>query len=565
MREFLQQNRLMPFGVFFAPETAGWHDGEKVHVSFDHLNKDAVFYHEQAHETVFLKTADGLLLSVLFKVLDSRSPVDAKVIRRVEVTAAKMVEASLRAHEITATYIGLKMLSPEDALATQKLLPLEYKKYYEAASKIIDKYFGSTFFQVVVFSTVAHFAFGSMLFEAFVSQNWPRYTKLKPEYQPNYRLDKLLRYLGNGKINELRAVLDATADAFFETNKFERWNLDSENDWPTGQAQGHMLDRILAKSVETWLAQQNLFPYLSGERKKEALVRLNSRCEKFGFQYDIREKILSEIHAEDLILPMDINRFFDMFSDGDAIAAAVRQAGSLVSNSRVLQLPHLPNHLLEIILGVKDAQELIVVGADPYNSEANWTVLVRAPSIQHTNCTVGEHGYLGVQASLDDIVGWLNSLETGEWVGSEPTLFVLSYGSKNEKANHVEHISWRWHDRTVFCPLNNWSGLVDIALSMGSIEVTQVMLHIRENDAMDDSTDETIMVLNIARGEQLPGKYTIRSFSKNANLGMFVLHNNWEKQAAFISLSTEDARDVGFDITSAATAFGCIMAFWSFF
>ncbi len=100
---------------------------------------------------------------------------------------------------------------------------------------------------------------------------------------------------------------------------------------------------------------------------------------------------------------------------------------------------------------------------------------------------------------------------------------------------------------------------------MGSIEVTQVMLHIRENDAMDDSTDETIMVLNIARGEQLPGKYTIRSFSKNANLGMFVLHNNWEKQAAFISLSTEDARDVGFDITSAATAFGCIMAFWSFF
>lgn len=565
MREFLRQNRLVPFGRFFAPEVAGWHDGQKAHIDYEHLKKDAVFHHEQAHETVFLKTADGLLLSVLFRVLDSDAKIAVNVIHRLERTANVMFEASHRAHEIVATYIGLKMLTPEEALVTEQSLPREYRKYYEAASKVIDPYFGSTYLQVAVFSTIAHFAFGSMFIEAFSSQRWPRYTKLKQEYQPNYRLDKLLCYLAEGKIVELRAVLDATADTFFETTKFERWNLDSESDWPVAQVQGHMLDRALLKSVENWLAQQNLFPYLTGERKENVLVRLNSLCEKIGLKYKIIIKPSSEIQVADLKLPMDFKEFLDKFSDGDSIAAAIRQAGSLVSNSQILKIPHLQGNLLKLLLHVAEVQELIVVGADPYDSKAKWTILIRGPLIQHITCIIGGQGYLGVHASFEDISEWLRALEAGTWSGAEPTLFVLSCGSENEESDHSVLINWRWNDRTIFCPMGNWSGVVDLAISLGVVEATQVRLGVREKDAMDDPTEETVLFLNIIRGEPIPGKCFIRPFSKNANTAMLVLHNNWEKQPAYRSLSTEDARSAGFDIVSAATAFGCLMAFWSFF
>ncbi|MEO8642454.1 hypothetical protein [Pseudomonas sp.] len=568
MREFLSWNKFVPFGVFLAPKVAGWHDGQKSHIKYEFLSTDAVFYHEQAHETVFLNTADGLLLSVLFRVLNSGRSIDVKVIRRLKVTADVMFETSHRAHEIAATYIGLKMLTPSDALVAEQSLPLAYRKYYDAASKVIDKNFGSTFFQMVVFSTVAHFAFGSTFLEAFVTQSWPRYKKLKPEYQPNYRLDKILRYLASGKIIELREVLDATADTFFETKKIERWNLDSEDDWPSGKVEGHLLDRALAQSAKSWLEQQNFFPSLTGERKKYALVRLGSLCEKLGFSYKIRDSTPGKNQNVDPILPMDIKGFIDVFTDDDSIAAAERQAGSLVSNSQVLEIPRLPSQLLKLLLGLTGFQEVIVVGADPFNSIANWTILLRGPSVQHTTCIIGGLGYLGVQASYNDIREWLLAIEVGGWLGAEPTLFVLSAASTTDhdvNSNHSNLISSRWDDRTIFYPLRNWANFVDDAISLGNIETTQVVIKVREQDSMDDPTGEIILFLYLIRGEPIPAKCFIRPFNKNANTAMVLLHHKWEKQPTYRSLTTEEALSAGFDITSAATAFGCLMAFWSFF
>jgi len=149
-----------------------------------------VFHHEQAHETIYLKTSDGFLSCVLDRACEQEGVIDKRVVRRIRATSRTLYETSLVAHEITATYIGLKMLAPREAEVALQCLPSEYFDYYETASKVIDPYFCSTNLQVAVLSTMSHFSFGSLFFGKVFSENWPRYRKIHSEYQPTFRLKK---------------------------------------------------------------------------------------------------------------------------------------------------------------------------------------------------------------------------------------------------------------------------------------------------------------------------------------------------------------------------------------
>jgi len=100
-----------------------------------------VFHHEQAHETIYLKTSDGFLSCVLDRACEQEGVIDKRVVRRIRATSRTLYETSLVAHEITATYIGLKMLAPREAEVALQCLPSEYFDYYETASKVIDPYF----------------------------------------------------------------------------------------------------------------------------------------------------------------------------------------------------------------------------------------------------------------------------------------------------------------------------------------------------------------------------------------------------------------------------------------
>jgi len=81
------------------------------------------------------------LSCVLDRACEQEGVIDKRVVRRIRATSRTLYETSLVAHEITATYIGLKMLAPREAEVALQCLPSEYFDYYETASKVIDPYF----------------------------------------------------------------------------------------------------------------------------------------------------------------------------------------------------------------------------------------------------------------------------------------------------------------------------------------------------------------------------------------------------------------------------------------
>lgn len=562
------KRRTVPFRGVLAPQVAGWHDGQKATINLDFLNNDAVFHHEQAHEAIYLKTADGFLLSVLDLALEQGAKVDKRVARRIKITSQTLYESSVIAHEVAATYIGIKMLPVAEAEVAKGFLPPEYLRYYEAAEKVIDPHFGSTNLQVLVLSTVAHFSFGSFFLERFFSRNWPSYRKLRPEYQPNFRLETILKYLEKGKAQALRKAIDDAASDFFLSKKIEPWNLDAEDEWIRIPIAGHLLDLIICRTVEAWLVEQNIFEYLSGDRKVAALDSLTKKCLKIGLDYEFQPTNRQEFDGLDGLFSTDIKDFLDSYTDGESIAAARRQSATLVANAEVVSVPYLEVHEFSDLPFFLQAKKLVVVSADPYGENSFWSIVSFEVDASVCNVVIDNVPCFAVQSSYADVMQWLYLMDEGEWAGAEPELLVLSFGMIRRPEpydTYPRHISDRWHDRSVFYPVGDWASVMDTGIKLGAVAAADVCLYIREHGS-DGNVDELPAVfLKMIRGDSVLGNCIFRPISKNANRAMAVLQNKWEKQTSCKFISTAEAREAGFNVDGVVTAFGCLLAFWSFF
>ena len=566
MRAHLRDGRIQPFGALLAPRVAGWHDGEKSAIDFDFVNSGAVFHHEQAHETIFLKTPDGILLSVLYRLLDARPRVDLRLMRRVEATANAMFEASRVAHEVAATYLGLKMLSPVEAGIAERLLPPDYQRYYRTAADVVDPHFGSTYLQVAVLSAIAHFAFGSTLLAEFVARNWPRYAKLKREHQPNWRLDSLLTRLAEGKVSELRTTLDQTADAFFTHTGHRRWDLDAEDGWTAVPVAGHLLDLALAEAVEHWLTAQQWMPVLQGEPLGAALARLEALAASVSLPITIHR--VTTPAASDVQNPPDLT---ELVVQGESLAAARRQAASVIANPNTLSVPTLNGAAFLTHPDFTTAKSLVVLDADPYAPGAPWTVIASGLPTAKTNCLINGIPCLAAHLTHRDVVEWLNAIAYGDecgWQGVEPVLIVISLGGDARSVAERDHpgpLAPRWNERMACYLAGNWSTLMEAGARLGGVEATEIIVGIRPQDAMDDPAGEATIHLKIARGDAIPGKCAFRPFGRNASTAMTPLEAAWQARPEIRFLSTDDAESAGFDSDAVVTALGCIVAFWSFF
>lgn len=564
----IRKKRMAPFGALFAPQIAGWHDGQKATINFDFLNNDAVFHHEQAHETIYLKTADGFLFSVLDRIIEHGVKVDKRITRRIITTSKTLFDTSIVAHEIAATYIGLKMLTPAEAEIARRCLPPDYLEYYEAASQVIDPYFGSTNLQVLVLSTVAHFSFGSLFLEQYFCKNWPSYKKLRSEYQPTFRLQTILNYLAGGKVVSLRKAIDAAAEDFFQKRGLEPWDLDAEDEWIRIPIAAHLLDLVIARSVEVWLMEQNIFQYLTGDRKLSALTRLNKKCSELGFMYDLQPINRVSVDDFELMRSTDIKDFLDSYTDGESIVAAQRQSATLIQNGDAVKVPYLKLEEFTSLSLFLHAERLVIVAADPYDEEAAWTIVASGSHISNGNVVLDGVPHFAVQSSYADVMQWLYSMDEGGWLGVEPELLILSFGSVRGSALHdtyPRHISERWNERSVFYPVGDWASVIAAGVKSGGLAAAEICVYIKAQEITGDPDTLPAVFLKMIRGEQVPGNCIFRPFSRNANRAMAVLQNQWEKQTSYKVLSTTEARESGFDVAGVVTAFSCLMAFWTFF
>lgn len=550
---FLREGRLLAFASVLAPRVAGWHDGSKASIDFEFVNDAVVVRHEEAHETIFRKTPDGILLAVLLLLLDRDLTFDAAVRQRLTTTADTLFHASRVAHEIAATYIGIKTPAAEIGRQTLPLLPEEYRRYYYAAADVLDPHFRSSYLQVAVLSTLAHYAFGSMLLRRFSDDDMPAYTQLAKEETPNWRLTTLLKVLADGKVTALRdAVERAALDAIASVGA-QPWDLHSDEAWSTApQLAGHTADLAINARVVEWIEEQALMPYLHRDEAHRALQRLSEKANQLG----LRMTVGSNTPASAVELP---NTEWAPFINEETRAAAFLQAGSVTSNPAVLKSARWSRDELWNSAEITGAEQLIVLHPDPYAASGDWILIASGGRLRQSNCIINGLQAFAASVAATDFEPWLETLSRDEESPQSlvPALLILAYPT------YEGPLYTRWKDCTVHYLVGNWAKLIDTSLNIAEITSTVLEIGVRPAGEFEGSNVQASFHLRIAHGQNLLGP-TFRALGELASNATSPLDLSWESHPNYKLIGGDAARKV-FNYKAIAAAFGCIAAFWSFF
>jgi len=174
MNSYFGTGRLKPLASTAQGVVVGKHDGSRATLYVGSLDDPVVFYHEAAHEALFTTTIDGSILAVLWHAIDRLGITDARLLKDVSATARALMVSSRFAHEVVATYYGIKMVDDKPGALALAKLPRSYRTYFKTASEVIDPWFKSSFLQVRVILALGNFTFRSPFARRFFQDHSSR-------------------------------------------------------------------------------------------------------------------------------------------------------------------------------------------------------------------------------------------------------------------------------------------------------------------------------------------------------------------------------------------------------
>jgi hypothetical protein len=174
----------------------GWFDGTSVNY-IEQSNSPMVHFHETTHARIFQETPDGVILRILVLLLNNK----CESVPDLKELVVHLIENSRFAHEIAATYIGIKYLRTEqervEELAT---LPAEYRNYYNYFSKIVDPIAGSTHLQSAIAWSATFLIFSSPLITEIAEGGLNVGPLWDVDRTPSSRARKLRRWFKKGAL-----------------------------------------------------------------------------------------------------------------------------------------------------------------------------------------------------------------------------------------------------------------------------------------------------------------------------------------------------------------------------
>lgn len=571
MQIFIKNRRLRSFATLAAERVAGVHDGSRSTIHADFLSNEVVFHHEFGHETLFARTIDGNLLSVLWSVLDSPRTTDQVNLNAIAVTAQTLMDASCSAHEIFATYYGIKMVSPEEGMSALAELPDEYISYYRAAANVIDPYFKCTYLQVRLALTLAHHAFSSPFAQRFVADPWRAWHLLSEDETPNLRLQALLKYLGSGGIQLLRQAIFRYVDTFFAQERTAPWDIDNEEAWKSRPVEAYRLDLAMDEFLSKWLIEQAVVPVLPEESRKQCLETLKVAALRLGFKLQTVEAptIAGSVSLDPSTT--EAAQLAGLLKSNTAFwGHAHKQAASQIANPTIISpLHHLVGRALWEVDDYKHADELHVIAGDVSEEPQVWTVIRFGPADSSTNCEVNGRAGFAARFRQPEVIDWLNVMvnQNHGTLNSEPaTVVVLPYGHKQlagklwspDGTFDPGCVDGRINERVVMYAIGNWFELIQSALELGEVELTELVTEI-----VDAQGGRQPMLLKLARSPVIPGHCVMRAFGQNAAHFVRGLELRWSEQSGYKFLDSAEARTAGFDFSLIERAFNGVLACWS--
>lgn len=564
-------NRLAPFATAARGVVVGTHDGARATVHMGALDDQVVFHHEYGHEVLFGRTIDGGLLAVLWQAIDRPTGLAKERLSDLTTTAETLVARSRFAHEVFATYYGIKMVDPASGLAALPLLPVEYRNYFKAAASVIDPHFRSTFLQVRVALTLSCIAFESRLTLRFLRRPWAAWKKVRRDEQPDWRIRTLLRRLEAGGARDLRTAVDHWVAAFFAQRGTAPWNVDEEEAWSVHAVEGNQLDVYLDKHVADWINELGAVPVLSDSERTACFDHLK----RFATEAGIKLDVIQTAAPGDASAVPGLDPTLEHFrQDKAARLHALRQAASHVANRPLgLTLPRVPESELWQHDLYRQADGFVVVGPDPSSASVPWTVVRFGPKGTPTNIKLNGVAAHAVHVAAGDLVAWLNGIvDDGQahWPGKLPQTIVVPFGRSADAGGQAfsfegeeptgNRLGVAYNDRIAMYVVGNWVDFVQRAAGFGPVALTELHADITGYDGAPQP-----LTIKIATCEKLPGRLHMRALGRNAAAAVDLLELDWRNNESIRVLSTEEAENEGLDLQFVGNAMNGILAFWSRF
>jgi len=265
---------------------AGWHDGFRIFQTVARSGDAMVAAHEHVHGYLFHYTPDGNLLRSSMMVAAACS--DAGMRRSAEVLRDALLASARSAHEVFATYLGIKRGDPALRKAWFDELTNEYQAYYRQLADVVDPKYRNPGLQRLLALGTALVVFDSPLLARLDSDLSALLPLLETEHAGK-RLEIALRALSVTSPDVLLEKLQASADATARSRGAHTFDLNAIEEWETKyEPDAAAVERAVTIAYQDWLLTATGLSTLDDASRAEHTTKLVAISRRAGLPAETR-------------------------------------------------------------------------------------------------------------------------------------------------------------------------------------------------------------------------------------------------------------------------------------
>ena len=366
-------------------QETGYHDLMKWGTSdINHAYSRLAGLHESLHDEFLTSTPFGAVQQVfvrLQKLSDTKH-----IVQQAEAWSKELMRQSAETHERAATYLSIKMFSPEKQQQLETCLHPTYKGLFKDLHDIIDPIFKSSYIQYHVGYAFCEVCFASKIAERLSEQDFISQPQIMPDEAPNERFNVLSEQFTEKLLGELlKYIITSLEQSRSALQLPSDFSVQSEVSWiELSHNTAIKVDRFIATTCSEWFYENsNGLLNHTGLDANSRLITLYNLFNSLKAATGI--DILTE---QDRSLQSVITNV-DGTPNQDGVAA-VKYGKGIIENTPILRT--------DKILSIKDETQL----CDFFNKEAEQRILVTDSST--FNCSQ-ESSWFSLRFKGDKIGG----------------------------------------------------------------------------------------------------------------------------------------------------------------
>jgi hypothetical protein len=258
----------------------GVHDGFRAIVGMGGTTGAMVSAHEGVHGDIFSLTTDGALLRSALVI----SSTSSDPLRRASFgqLAAKLLLHSRTAHEVFATYLGIKRAPSECEKPWLASMTKDYRAYFSMLDSILNPAFPSRVWQELIAWNAALVVFCSPLLHHVAASGLQDLLIGNHLYEASdERLRRVLEAI-HDQSESLRSAMGRCLDLAWRRLALSPWDADSDDAWRLAARNGTRVQHEIAPDLQRWLAEQSGLDVLVDPERAEAERVFASEIAHYG-------------------------------------------------------------------------------------------------------------------------------------------------------------------------------------------------------------------------------------------------------------------------------------------